>query len=181
MTAVEELVVLVDDDGAEIGTAPKRTVHHAATPLHLAFSCYVFDADGRVLVTQRAMEKVTWPGEWTNSFCGHPGPGEHMHDAIRRRAEDELGVALSGLAVALPGFRYEATMSNNVRENELCPVFTALTTDDVRPDPAEVMAFEWVPWKLFRDQVRAGERAVSPWCRMQVEQLPPAWPAAGVS
>lgn len=181
MTAVEELVVLVDDAGVEIGTAPKRTVHHAATPLHLAFSCYVFDAAGRVLVTQRAMEKVTWPGEWTNSFCGHPAPGEHLHDAIQRRAEDELGIALAALAVALPDFRYEATMSNNVRENELCPVFTAVSADDVRPDPAEVMAFEWVPWPLFRDQVRAGERPISPWCRMQVDLLSEAWLPPGLS
>jgi isopentenyl-diphosphate delta-isomerase len=80
----EELVVLVDDDGRELGTATKSDVHHDATPLHLGFSCYVFDADGLVLMTRRALGKRTWPGVWTNSFCGHPGPAK----PYRRRCTD---------------------------------------------------------------------------------------------
>ena len=86
-----EQVVLLDTARLPIGTALKSEVHTADTPLHLAFSCWVLDDDGRVLLTRRALSKRTWPGVWTNSFCGHPGPGEPFARAIERRAREELG------------------------------------------------------------------------------------------
>lgn len=169
MTA--ELVVLVDEDGNATGSALKATVHHGQTPLHLAFSCYVFDRSGRLLTTQRALDKATFPGVWTNSFCGHPAPGEDMFEAVTRRARQELGLALEGLTVALPAFRYTAVGDNGVHENELCPVFTATASTDATPDLTEVAALEWVPWVEFRDDVLAGERRVSTWCASQVAEL----------
>ena len=169
--APPELVVLVDEDGHAIGTAAKATVHHRETPLHLAFSCYIFDGAGRMLLTCRALEKPTWPGVWTNSFCGHPSPGEDIFDAVRRRAREELGITLDRLQLTLPTFRYEATMTNGIRENELCPVFTATTLDDVQPNPSEVSAHEWVDWAAFRDTVLAGDRDISPWAARQVADL----------
>lgn len=178
-----ELVTLVDDAGRSLGTSPKAEVHHAATPLHLAFSCYVFDPESRLLVTQRAYEKHTWPGVWTNTVCGHPAPGEGAEDAVVRRAADELGLALHDLRLVLPRFRYRAVMPNGVVENELCPVFTAVTTADPRPNGAEVAAVDWAPWSLFTADVLSGRRTVSPWCVSQLEGLLPlgpdplAWPA----
>ncbi len=167
-----ELVVLLDEAGHAVGTADKAGVHHAATPLHLAFSCYVFDTDGRVLVTRRALHKPTWPGVWTNSVCGHPGPGEDLADAVRRRARDELGLALLDVRLALPAFRYRAVMPDGVVENEMCPVFTARSDGSLDPDPAEVDSVEWVPWTDFRAAVLEGRREVSPWCVSQVRDLP---------
>ena len=169
--SAEEQVVLLDEEGNATGTAPKATVHHAGTPLHLAFSCYVFDEAGRVLMTRRALDKPTFPGVWTNSVCGHPAPGEDIFDAVRRRAAQELGLSLRDVRLVVPGFRYEATMPNGVRENELCPVFTAVAHGEAIPDPSEVDSVEWVPWESLREAVLAGEREVSVWCSMQVAEL----------
>ncbi|RLV48169.1 isopentenyl-diphosphate Delta-isomerase [Nocardioides mangrovicus] len=178
-----EQVVLLDESGTAAGTADKAGVHHADTPLHLAFSCYVFDADHRLLLTRRALHKRTFPGVWTNTCCGHPAPGEPMPDAVGRRVRQELGLELSGLRLLLPRFRYRAEMGGVV-ENEMCPVFTALAASDVHPDPEEVDDVAWVSWASFRSEVLAGDREVSQWCVEQVRELPEepwAAPAADVS
>jgi isopentenyl-diphosphate Delta-isomerase len=167
-----EQVVLLDETGAAIGTALKSEVHGTDTPLHLAFSCYVFDAEGRLLITQRAHRKLTWGGVWTNSCCGHPAPGEPIEDAVRRRVGQELGLTLADLWLVLPAFRYRAVMADGTVENEMCPVFVATTADQPRFDPDEVAGSEWVPWPEFRSQVLAGTREVSPWCVEQVAALP---------
>ncbi|WP_116952942.1 isopentenyl-diphosphate Delta-isomerase [Jiangella endophytica] len=182
-TLVGERVVLLDPAGAAVGTALKSEVHHVATPLHLAFSCYVFDAAGSLLVTKRAASKPTWPDVWTNSFCGHPGPAEDMATALARRAADELTIRLGDLRPVLPRFRYRAVMPNGVVENEVCPVFTATTADPPEPHDSEVGALEWIPWSMFRDDVLGGLREVSPWCALQVAELaalpddPLSWPS----
>jgi len=170
-----ELVVLVDESGAAIGTAEKATVHTRSTALHRAFSCHVFSTDGRVLLTRRALGKLTWPGVWTNSFCGHPGPDEPPEMAIRRRAERELGLALGELEVVLPDFRYRAVDASGIVENELCPVFR--TTVDVDPDPAtdEVAEWAWIHPHDLRTAVEAAPFAFSPWLELQLAQ----WPAFG--
>jgi isopentenyl-diphosphate delta-isomerase len=166
-----ELVVLLDEDGRAVGTADKAGVHHADTPLHLAFSVHLFDADGRVLVTRRALTKRTFPGVWTNSCCGHPAPGEDLADAVRRRVRQELGTEVTDLRLVLPAFRYRAEQDGIV-ENEMCPVFVGSTDGPVDADPSEVDSVSWEPWADFRAGVLDGARPVSVWCREQVEQLP---------
>ena len=170
-TVTPELVVLLDEDGRAVGTADKAGVHHADTPLHLAFSCYLFDGDGNVLVTRRALHKRTFPGVWTNSCCGHPAPGEALDEAVRRRVEQELGTTVTGLRLALPRFRYRAEQEGVV-ENEMCPVFVGSADGPVTPDPDEVAEARWEPWQAFRAAVLDGSRTVSVWCREQVAQLP---------
>jgi isopentenyl-diphosphate delta-isomerase len=174
---MSELVVLLDEDGRVAGTADKSLVHHADTPLHLAFSCYLFDADGAVLVTQRALHKRTFPGVWTNGCCGHPAPGESLDDAVRRRVRQELGTDVTDLRLVLPRFRYRAEQ-DGVVENEMCPVFVGSAAGAVVPDPEEVAAAVWEPWDDFRSAVLDGTREVSSWCRDQVALLPvDAWHA----
>ncbi|MGP4031116.1 isopentenyl-diphosphate Delta-isomerase [Pseudarthrobacter sp. 1C304] len=173
----EELVVLLDANDQPCGTAPKLEVHDRDTPLHLAFSCYVFDEKGRVLVTRRALTKATWPGVWTNSFCGHPAPGEEMADAIRRRGQWELGIGVSGVEERLPQFRYRAVDMNGIVENEFCPVFTAVTDDLVNPRPSEVCEYRWVPLAGLVAAAEAAPWAFSPWLVLQLKELGAALPA----
>lgn len=166
-----ELVVLLDESGAPIGTAPKSTVHDTATPLHLAFSCHVTSADGQVLITRRALSKSTWPGVWTNSFCGHPGPGESFDDAIRRRAQQELGLSVDGIHMILPDFRYRAVDASGIVENEICPVFAATAVGEPRPAPTEVAEWHWVSPDDLAAAIAAAPFAFSPWLVWQHEQL----------
>lgn len=166
-----ELVVLLGEDQRPIGSAAKGEVHHRATPLHLAFSCYVFDPQGRVLLTRRALAKRAWPGVWTNSVCGHPAPEEPMEDAVRRRARAELGISVEDVRVLLPDFAYRATDPSGVVENEVCPVYRAVTRDRPAPDSGEVMDWRWMEWPALLALVRTASWIISPWAAEQIPHL----------
>jgi isopentenyl-diphosphate delta-isomerase len=166
-----EQVVLLDETGAPIGTADKLAVHTADTALHLAFSCHVYNPQGQVLVTRRALSKLTWAGVWTNSFCGHPAPGEAVEEAIARRGLFELGITVTDVTVALPDFRYRAVDASGIVENEVCPVYRAETTDAVAPNPDEVAEFAWVSPESLHAAAIAAPYAFSPWLGWQLEQL----------
>ena len=171
---IEEHVILVDEDNEQIGTAPKAEVHHANTPLHRAFSCFVFNSRGELWLQQRALHKVTWPGIWSNSCCGHPLPGEVYEDAVHRRLADELGMADVELELALPDYRYRAEMLGVV-ENEFCPVWVGFSDATPTPGPQEVAAVQRRPWAEFLAAVRANDdpfyRSLSPWCREETRLL----------
>ncbi|MFC7464190.1 isopentenyl-diphosphate Delta-isomerase [Brachybacterium sp. GCM10030252] len=158
-----EHVVLVDDDGVAVGTHPKETAHGGKTPRHLAFSCHVVRSDGHVLVTRRALGKRTWPGVWTNSYCGHPEPGESLEDAVRRRAKFELGLEIEILSCPLPEFRYTARDASGIEENEYCPVFVARATSSLEPNRDEVAEIQWISPDDLSAAVSAAPWAFSPW------------------
>jgi isopentenyl-diphosphate delta-isomerase len=180
-TEVEERVVLVDERGNPIGEQSKSAVHHASTPLHLAFSLYLFDAAGRLLMTRRALSKVTWPGVWTNSCCGHPAPGESMVDAVTRRLAQETGLQVTDLREVLPDFAYRVRDVSGIWENEICPVYVGTVAENgpagarhgpaLTPNPDEVMDWTWVdPADIARSMART-PFAFSPWAVLQMEQL----------
>ncbi|MDF5756146.1 isopentenyl-diphosphate Delta-isomerase [Spongiactinospora sp. TRM90649] len=180
----DELVVLVDREGNATGIAPKASIHGTDTPLHLAFSSYVFDSAGRVLLSRRAAHKLTWPDAWTNSCCGHPLPGEPLDGAVTRRLSYELGLDVERVDLMLPAFSYRAVMENGIVEHELCPVYRVVVAADAVPNPDEVGEVEWMPWHEFAEGVVSGRLPISPWCREQVPLLlelgddPLAWAPA---
>jgi isopentenyl-diphosphate delta-isomerase len=166
-----EQVVLLDDQGRPIGTAPKSSVHGTDTALHLAFSCHVVNDDGQILVTRRALGKRTWPGIWSNSFCGHPKPAEPVLTAVHRRAEYELGLTLTDIQLALPLFRYRATDANGIVEHEVCPVYTARAEGEPVLNPLEVMDAKWVDPADLAVSLTTTPWAFSPWLVLQAQQL----------
>lgn len=164
-------VILLSEDGQPIGSCPKEEVHTALTPLHQAFSCHVFNIEGQVLVTRRSLAKITWPGVWTNSFCGHPQPGEEIDVAIKRHAQHELGLSIKDLKPALPEFRYRAVDASGIVENEICPVYTAVIDRTLQSNPDEVMDYQWVEPAALGESVRNTPWAFSPWLVMQAGQM----------
>lgn len=170
-----ELVVLLDDDGNPSGVAPKSTVHDDKTPRHLAFSCYLLDDDGQVMLSRRALTKLTWPGVWTNSACGHPAPDERLEDAVVRRLDYELGIriAVDDVSCVLPTFEYRATDASGVVEHELCPVFVVRVRSGIVPKlrDDEVMDWAWAAWDDLVETTEAMPFAFSPWMVSQVQQM----------
>ena len=164
-----ELVVLVDEQNRILGTAPKATVHTAHTPLHRGFSLFLFDRNRRVLLQRRALGKLTWPGVWSNSCCGHPALGEAVEDAARRRARHELGLTVEPW-VAVPDFRYRAELAGVV-ENEICPILVASCDGDPQPLEDEVEEVRWLDWDRFVRQVREHPGNWSPWSVLEVGRL----------
>ena len=166
-----DVVVLLDADDRPVGTAPRAEVHTTQTPLHLAFSCYLLDGRGRILLTRRATTKRTWPGVWTNSFCGHPRPDEEPEAAVGRYAAHELGIAVRDVRCVLPSFRYRAVDPSGVVENEVCPVFVASSDDEISPHPDEVAELRWLTVEELQLAVAAAPWALSPWLLEQLAEL----------
>ncbi|WP_028645543.1 isopentenyl-diphosphate Delta-isomerase [Nocardioides sp. URHA0020] len=173
-----DLVVLLDEDGSPCGTAPRATVHTSDTPLHLAFSCYVFDDADRLLLTRRAVTKRTWPGVWTNSFCGHPRPGEETTEAIRRYGLHELGLTVADPVSLVPSFRYRAVDAGGIVENEVCPVYAVRVDAEPVLNAEEAAESRWVELSELHAAVAAAPWALSPWLLEQVAAIEAAggWP-----
>ncbi|GAA4194770.1 isopentenyl-diphosphate Delta-isomerase [Microbacterium oryzae] len=181
MTTAVERVVLLDDEGRSVGAAPKATVHTESTPLHLAFSCHVLDPRGRVLLSRRALSKRTWPGTWTNAFCGHPSPFEAIPAALERRAKEELGLVLRDVRLVLPDFRYRAVDASGMVENEVCPVYFAIADDQPAPAPDEAMDVRWVDADDLATALDAAPWAFSPWLVLQARELSPGGAISGAA
>lgn len=166
----DEMLVYVDESGNPLATEAKSLVHHADTKLHLAFSIFLFNSKGELLLQQRAASKKTWPGVWSNSCCGHVMLHELTIDAARRRLKYELGMTGIEMFEILPDFRYRAE-KDGIVENEICPVFVGFSDTKPIPNPDEVGATKYMAWSEFLIVARDPSGGISPWAREEAELL----------
>ena len=132
------MLELVDEDGTTIGTAEKLSAHVAPGRLHRAFSVFLFDDAGRLLLQRRALGKYHSPGVWSNTCCGHPFPGESPFAAAARRVSEELGVAPFLLREAGTVRYNHPDPDSGLVEQEYNHLFAGLVRDELRPDPEEI-------------------------------------------
>ena len=160
--AAEEQLILVDERNRATGTAGKTAAHRGGL-LHRAFSIFVVDDRGRILLQRRSPEKYHSGGLWANSCCGHPRPGERTLAAARRRLAEELGLA-STLSF---GFfaRYRTELGNGMRENEFVYVYFGRLAAEPRPDPAEVAEIAILPCDEIDRRIGEDPGAFTFWLR----------------
>lgn len=167
---MEEHVVLVNENNEVLGTAPKATVHTNNTPLHKAFSCFIFNSQGQLLLQQRSHIKKTWPLVWSNSVCGHPSLNEDNKKAVLRRLKDELGLKEIKIYEVLPNYRYRAE-KDGIVENEICPVFIGFSDQKPKINPNEVESTRWIDWQKFVKETKEKPQNWSPWCVEETQLL----------
>lgn len=141
LSTPEPQVILVDELDRELGTAPKMQAHIDGV-LHRAFSVFVFNSDGQLLLQRRAMHKYHSGGLWTNTCCSHPAPGEATEAACLRRLQEEMGFQCA--IVPAFSFVYRTDFENGLIEHEYDHVYVGEYNDVVLPDPEEVHEYRWV-------------------------------------
>ncbi len=165
----DELLILVDEDDQEVGFLDKNSCHNGAGKLHRAFSLFVFNDAGEVLLQQRSAEKRLWPMYWSNSCCSHPRKGETMAVATSRRLQQELG--LTAELSFLYKFEYTANFQNLGSEHELCWVYCGQAQGQLSANEQEVNDYRWISVADFDAELAATPYAFTPWCAMEWQRL----------
>lgn len=156
-------VVLVNGRDEVLGTMEKLEAHEKGA-LHRAFSVFIFNRAGRLLLQQRAEGKYHSGGLWTNSCCSHPRPGETTMAAVRRRLHEELGIRCPVSEEF--SFTYRAEVGNGLVEHELDHVFFGQYDGPLLPDPAEVQDVRWMRMNDLADDLRTSPGQYTAWLRM---------------
>jgi len=162
----EEDLILVNDKDEVLGFRPQAEVHDGNGLLHRAFSIFLFNSAGQVLIQQRSQNKRLWPGFWSNSCCSHPRRGETTERAGARRLQQELG--LSAPLMYLYKFIYRARFGDNIgSEYEFCSVLLAKSDSIVRADPREIAGWRFVDAATLDVELVAHPERYTPWFRME--------------
>jgi isopentenyl-diphosphate delta-isomerase len=161
-----ETLILVDEADREIGHLGKSECHEGRGVLHRAFSVLIFNAQGELLLQQRAASKPLWPLFWSNSCCSHPRRSESMEQAVQRRLQEELGVrcALNFLFK----FHYQAQFEAIGAEHEICSVFIGRCSEPLRIDRGEILATRWISPEALQMELTASSGArFTPWFKLE--------------
>ena len=164
-----EELILVDEDDREQGHLSKAACHDGDGVLHRAFSAFLFNADGELLLQQRAASKRLWPGYWSNSCCSHPRRGESMATVTARRLDDELNLATELSFVYK--FRYRASYADLGSEHELCHVFLGRIDDEVRANAEEISAIRFLGAEALDRELAQSPKRFTPWFKMEWDAL----------
>ena len=165
-----QVVVLVDDQGIPTGTMDKLAAHSGAGALHSAFSVFLYDTAGRVLLQRRAAQKHHFRNKWSNTCCSHPLPGETVTAAASRRLLQEVGITASAEVVG--SFTYRAPdLDSGLIEVEFDYVLIGEYEGDVSPNPDEVSEVQWVNFQGLREQIALDPEAYTPWLTLALDVI----------
>lgn len=165
----DEDVILVDADDRPVGTLSKLAAHRMAVR-HRAFSVFLTDSDGNVLMQSRALTKYHSPGLWSNACCGHPRLGEDSLDAARRRLVEEMGLDVPLTPAGT--LSYTATLPGGWHENEVVHLFTGVTDADPRPTAEEVHEWRRMTPADLAEAARGDGARFTQWFRIYLNQIP---------
>ena len=169
VSSESEELILVDTNDRELGFISKADAHNGAGVLHRAFSLFLFNEEGALLLQQRASGKRLWGGYWSNSCCSHPRRGESLDVATQRRLADELNIETELEHVYR--FCYQASFGAAGSENELCHVYLGRTAGDVRPNDSEVAAIRYVLPAALDAELAAQPGDFTPWFKQEWREL----------
>jgi isopentenyl-diphosphate Delta-isomerase len=161
-------VILVDENDQVIGTAEKLAAHEKGL-LHRAFSVFVFNEKGELLLQQRALHKYHSPGLWTNTCCSHPRPNETTIEAARRRCMEEMGITLTLKEIF--SFVYQATFENGLTEHEYDHVYIGQYSKDPIINKEEVRAFKWVAPETIQKDLMLNPHHYTAWFKICFERV----------
>lgn len=169
VSSEDELLILVDANDNETGYLTKDLCHDGVGKLHRAFSIFLFDTDGKLMLQQRGADKRLWPGYWSNSCCSHPRRGETLDVATQRRLLDELNVGAELEFVYR--FEYQAQFGEIGSEHELCSVFLGRETRPAVPNETEISALRYVSRSQLEDEFQRPGELFTPWFKLEWDAL----------
>ncbi|AFC87528.1 isopentenyl-diphosphate Delta-isomerase [Frateuria aurantia] len=165
----DEPLVLVDAADIELGFLDKASAHRGQGTLHRAFSIFIFNSRGEVLLQRRAEAKRLWPGYWSNACCSHPRRGESMESAVRRRLDEELG--LVAVLRYLYKFEYHAQFDEDGAEHELCWVYAGQADAMPEVNPNEVAELRYIDPQALDGWINDQPETFTPWFKLEWARL----------